>query len=190
MCQFFHKRLSRPLLALVLCAAVAGCAAVTSLEQPLVLTGERDLVWRHSQDVLRQRGFRIERAVLRSGVIETEPRVSSQWFELWGRDVATAEDRAAASLHTIRRRVSLVVSPTVGAGPTAVTCRVAVERLAPQERPIAGPIFVAEVLHGASGGWPGLGMPVGAQVWTDLGTDEALAAAILADINRVVTTAN
>ena len=96
----------------VLCALLSvfsGCAATrTSIQNSTItIQGDRDNIWQISQAELKDRGFSLDRVDLRSGVIDTFPMVSKQWFEFWRRDVIGPKAIAESSLHTIRRYIKL-----------------------------------------------------------------------------------
>jgi len=62
----------------------------------------------------------------RPGLIETEPLTGASWFEFWRKDTIGRVQVAEASLHTIRRRAIVSVSPE-GSG-SKVAVRVVKER--------------------------------------------------------------
>ena len=111
----------------------AGSSMVPPASESVVVECELPHLWQCSQRELKDRGFRLDRVDLRAGVIQTYPRLSSQWFEVWARDVASWHDRAEASLHTIRRQANLKVEPiTQTQSKYNLTCSVTVQRLSTQ----------------------------------------------------------
>jgi len=106
-----------------------GCSGSQSrpITNPLSIDGQLADVWQVSQAELKSRGFELDRVDLRSGVIDTFPLVSKQWFEFWRNDVVDGESLAQASLHTIRRQVHLEFLQD--GDKYSLQCRVRVEKL-------------------------------------------------------------
>ena len=169
---------------------MGGCESqlVQSTSARLELGADSIELWRACQEELRSRMFRIDRADRRSGVIESHPRVSSQWFELWGRDTATARDWGESSLHTVRRTVRVEAEP-MGAGGCEVVCKVVVERWSTGPTEVPGSMNAADVLQEVaerSGDSGGGARREGRGEWVLLGEDEALAADIVSGIGARV----
>ena len=116
------------------------------------------------------------------GVIESQPRISSQWFEFWGRDTADFYSGAESSLQSVRRRIRFVIEP--GDDLSACRCDVVVERLALGENAVDGSFRVGDVLRRA-GGAPILRQQNQRRTeqWEELGSDSALAQALLASLD-------
>lgn len=110
-----------------LLAAAAGCrsAAVTPVEQPLVVRGATfEQVYQATRATLAEE-FDIYTAHQPSGDIRTRFRVTYGYFEPW-RDLAqTRRDRAENTVQTIRRRASAEV---VRLEPDIIGVRLAVEK--------------------------------------------------------------
>ena len=96
-------------------------------DNPLSINGQMESIWQISQTELKSHGFELDRLDLRSGVIETLPLVSKQWFEFWRNDVVDGKSLAQASLHTIRRQVRLELLQD--GDKYNLQCRVRVEKL-------------------------------------------------------------
>lgn len=64
-----------------------------------------DRLWAACEDVARDHLFRLDRTDFRTGVLTTQPMVSSQWFEPWRRDAVTIVDRNESTVATIRRTI-------------------------------------------------------------------------------------
>ena len=75
-----------------------------------VTADDFDNLWAACERAARDRGFRVDRADFRSGVLTTHPLTSKQAFEVWRRDVVTLPDVAHSSLHTTRRTVRFEIS--------------------------------------------------------------------------------
>ncbi|MFQ6048761.1 MAG: hypothetical protein ACE5K7_05295, partial [Phycisphaerae bacterium] len=80
-------------------------------------------LWQTALEVLRRYDFRPDRQDRRAGIITTHPTTSQQWFEFWRRDAIGPYQFAEASLHTIRRQVTVRIQR--GGEPTA--CRLGVQ---------------------------------------------------------------
>jgi len=182
---------SNRFLEVVVLLTVAGCA--TTVTKPIAdcwdVQADPTELWQVCQAELRSRGFRLDRVDRRSGSLKSHPRISSQWFEFWGRDVVTASDWAESSLHTIRRTVELDMTRQAPHC-CRLRCRVAVERLTPEPLAVAGSLRLGDVLKLTAGNLPALTDPFKdsqpqAQ-WAPLADDQALAAAILSSIETAL----
>jgi hypothetical protein len=97
-----------------LLAAAAGCSRGIEVRFPNpmpmssvdVATGERA-----ARGVLRDMRFDIVYPPAKPGLVETEPMTGSSWFEFWREDTIGSYQTAESSLHTIRRRVTVAVTP-------------------------------------------------------------------------------
>ncbi len=97
-------RIILALLFLALTVGGLGCSEpIATAPEPLLVQAEVDQIWQLCQTELKTRGFHLNRVDRRSGIIETYPLTSKQWFEFWRQDVVTVYDLAESSLHTIRR---------------------------------------------------------------------------------------
>ena len=159
---------------------IGGCAGTAEpvAAGPVVVHDDRHVVWTVSKAELKRRGFRLDRADRRLGVLETLPRTSSQWFEFWGQDVVTGAERAEASLHTVRRKVLLKLAP-VADKQTELQCRVIVEREYLQPAVVGGSVRVADVLIDRPSGPQGQSS---GRSWGYLDDDHALAGDIVRSI--------
>jgi len=122
----------RPIaIALALLAALAaGCHTAPSdrFENPSTFaTIEAASVETVARDVLMELRFEPIVPEKSKGFIETYPLTGASWFEFWRKDTRGAYQSAEASLHTVRRRATVAVSPK-DAG-SQVVVRVVKERL-------------------------------------------------------------
>ena len=95
-------------------------------------------LWVACEEVALDASFKLDRRDHRGGVITTHPLPSMQAFEPWRRDVATAEDLAASTLHTLRRIVRFEIRKigTDGQERYEMTPKVLVERYSQVEHRI------------------------------------------------------
>jgi len=174
---------------------LVGCAStpVESVKEGagegIIVEAEAEILWQSCQSELKNRGFRLDRVDLRSGVIETFPMVSSQWFEFWRRDVADAASLAESSLQTIRRRVGIKLTP-MGGDKYRFNCRVTVQRLSIPPPAVSGSVWAEHVFSSTAGRSPVWNDPGGiledGWVWVTLGNDTALADEIIRSVNIVL----
>ena len=102
------------LLAALATLAPAGCARVAPVrfENPMVLSSADPVhVRRVAERIVMDLRFEIERPPAREGLITTEPLTSASWFEFWRKDTQGRMEVAEASLHTVRRRVVVTITP-------------------------------------------------------------------------------
>jgi len=169
-------------------SVVCGCASEPAAAPGvLVVAAPAEAVWELCQRELKGRGFALDRVDRRTGLILSQPRTSSQWFELGCQDVVTAEDLAESSLHTVRRIVTMTVAPGEGEGGGCcqVRCRVEVERLWAPPDLVAGRVRARELFGVSAGRLPGLRPEVNRESrWLALGQDHHLQAAILEGLRR------
>ena len=107
-------------------------------------------LWSACEDVARDYFFKLDRNDWRSGVLTTQPMVSSQFFEPWRRELQTAADVAESSTATIRRTIRFEVSAN-GHGTYTVTPKVLVERQSLAERRVTSVVLYRGVFGGRSG---------------------------------------
>jgi len=187
------RGVGRVIAILVLAAMLQGCSGTprARVANPVTLPCDVDEVWLAGQADLKGRGFALEKVDRRHGIIETLPRTSSQWYEFWARDVVTAEGRAEASLHTIRRFVRLELS-VGGADRCDLGCCAQVERFVAGSAAMSGSVRANSVLGSVAGRMPGLKddrRRRGGQ-WVSLGRDAALEQDVLQSIRRAVIDRN
>ena len=164
----------------------AGSSMVPPASESIVVECELPHLWQCSQRELKDRGFRLDRVDLRAGVIQTYPRLSSQWFEVWTRDVASWHDRAEASLHTIRRQTHLKIKP-VTQNKYNLTCTVTVQRLSTQSSKAGSPQAkdISTDTVAESPIWNSTNKNAESEkVWINLGPDPALEIDILQSIKK------
>ena len=168
-----------------------GCASapVDLTKETIIIEAEAEILWQSCQSELKNRGFRLDRVDLRSGVIETFPMVSSQWFEFWQRDVVDAASLAESSLQTIRRRVGIKLSP-LGGNKYRFSCRVTVQRLSTPPSAVSGSVWAENVFSSTAGRSSVWNDPAGVLeegwVWVTLENDTALADEIIRSVNMVL----
>lgn len=174
---------------LALAVAGQGCSKPASIPpEPLLVQAEPDQLWQLCQTELKQRGFRLDRVDRRSGMIETYPLTSKQWFEFWRQDVVTDHDVAESSLHTIRRRVYLAVSAQEDRH--RLQCRVAVERLSAPPELTSGQVRVRDIFSQAAGRIPTPAVSEKRKKhppqWVPIGQDHALETDILQALRQTL----
>ncbi len=104
-----------------------------------VESGDYRALWDAADAERRGFGFVAALTDYRGGLLTTEPKVSPQFFEVWHRELRTAEDAAESSLATVRRRLRFEFAD-LGGGLYAVEPKVIVERLSLPERRITNAI--------------------------------------------------
>jgi len=110
--------------------AAAGCTTVNRgrFANPSTFSGtDAETAEAVAARVLRQ--LRFEPVIPRKseGHIETLPVTGASWFEFWRKDTIGRRQVAEASLHTVRRRAEVSISPSDGGG-SKVFVRVVKER--------------------------------------------------------------
>jgi len=94
-----------------------GCRAPAPPDGPseiVLRISDREAFLDATLTLLRERDFRPQRVERDAGLIVTEPCTSQQWFEFWRHDALGPYQLLEASLHTVRRNVTIRVEP---AGP-------------------------------------------------------------------------
>jgi len=141
--------------------------------------------WRQCVDTVRSFGFRLDRVDPSAGVITTYPETSKQWFEFWRRDVQGADELLEASLHTVRRKLAVRVTPAGEPHRYRVTAEATVERLSLPERQVTASSAALQAfgsrLPTAEGEIEG---PQARGHWVLLGRDGRLERAVLGEILR------
>ncbi len=85
------------------------------LAQPLfVASGNQDVVWERTVDVLHEYPFFIRREDRLDGVIETAYKTGSSLFEPWHKESVGAYQRLESTLQSIRRRVVVNITAAEG----------------------------------------------------------------------------
>jgi hypothetical protein len=156
-----------------------------------VISRSLPALWKASENALRQLGFRLDRDDLRSGLITSQPVVSSQFFEVWRSDVSTPDDAARSSLATMRRTVRLEFEQRSD-GTIQVVPKVLVEKQSIQERRTTSVTLYRGALSrresprerpsGTKESDVGLHYP--ARFWYPVGRDTALERRLADDIGR------
>ncbi|CAA9431561.1 MAG: hypothetical protein AVDCRST_MAG64-3531 [uncultured Phycisphaerae bacterium] len=189
------------LVALLACGALPGCStsapgpratdadpalatAAHWLAQPATETvthDDYDALWDACREAARWRGFRVDRADYRGGLMLTHPLTSKQFFEVWRRDVATLPDVAESSLATMRRVVRFEIKKGED-GTYACVPKALVERYAQTERRITSvtqyreSFSTEEGMFGSRERDRGVEVPV--TYWYATGRDEVLERAL------------
>jgi hypothetical protein len=166
---------------------LAGCvsAPVESAKESIIVEAEAGILWQSCKSELKNRGFRLDRVDLRSGVIDTFPMVSRQWFEFWRHDVVDTASLAESSLQTIRRRVGIKLTP-LGGDKYRFNCRATVQRLSMPPSAVSGSVWAENVFYSTAGRSPIWNDPDGGRVWVTLGNDTALAGNIISSVKAAL----
>lgn len=118
-------------------ACAAGCHAPTPPKEPTEASVGRGAdineMWDDALHTLRKFGFQPDLQDRAHRLIVTKPETSGQWFEFWRRDLADDYSRLEASLHTVRRRVTVRFTQVAGGG-WQCNVRVDVLRVSSPER--------------------------------------------------------
>lgn len=161
----------------------AVASASSSAFEPLV---------KSSEDILRDYNFALDRVDYRSGLITTEPRIASQFFEAWRRDNQTAESVAESSLGTFRRTIRVEIRKD-DAGKFVAEPKVLVERQALAEKRITGAMSSRAVYRAGDpkvqpSGSKELdrGIAIPRKYWYAVGRDTSLEKRLAKDIQREV----
>lgn len=89
---------------------LAGCQAPRAADDPtqiMLHVVDRDVFLDRALTTLREHDFQPRELDRERGVAVAGPTTGKQWFEFWRRDVRGAYEQLEASLHTIRREVTL-----------------------------------------------------------------------------------
>ena len=108
-----------------------GCQAPGQPEGPtemVLCIPDHEAFVEASLSVLRRHDFPPEYVDRAHGVVITQPATSGQWFEFWRRDSQGAYQGLEASLHTMRRVVTVSVEPTGGEAPDEYRLAVRVDK--------------------------------------------------------------
>ena len=128
--------LLRALITLALCLLAAGCRSpgtvwsrqVRSPNPITVGTGNDDVLWERTVDVLHDYQFHVVREDRLARVIETEYKVGSGCLEPWHHDSVGPYRRLESTLQSIRRRVRITLLPSGMGRGYAVTVEAFQER--------------------------------------------------------------
>ena len=168
------------LVVLATVTAVAGCASrVERLPNPMALPGhDAEAVEATARRVLTELRFEIEYPEASEGRLETDYQTGASWFEFWREDTVGAEQRAESSLHTVRRRARVSVTPTESG--SEVSVQVVKERFG---TPGTGPGSVGEAYSIYSPTrvslWRDDPMRSSSAAWIERGRDDLLEQRIL-----------
>ena len=172
--------------------------APVPLANPLPLPpGNEDFVWNQIVDTIddyfrirREQRPYLEGGVLARGIIETRPQPAATYFEPWRQDSAPGYERLHATLQTIRRQATVVVSPTASGYQLEVVVRKFIEDLA---QPLHSTVSGIPLRH--NDGFLDRPNSVGsgyvdgtdATNWINIGRDVALEQQILLHIQKRIT---
>lgn len=113
------------------------------MEQPdsaYAIGSDFDRLWKACEDVAKDYLFSLDRIDYRSGVLTTQPMVTSQAFEPWRWDASTEFDRDESTLSAVRRTITFeFVKQTEGGW--QVVPKVLVERQVLAERRLTSPVL-------------------------------------------------
>jgi hypothetical protein len=140
-----------------------------------------------ARDVLVAMGFRIDKFDVEAGGLTTMPLSGAQFFEVWRGDNAGSYDSAEANLHSIQRVVEMTF--TLSEGKVCMLCDARVRRLSLPEREVTGTSDAYSMFTRSSSLLMATRLNPGQQrkmAWVDMGSDGALAARILADIDKAM----
>lgn len=165
-----------------------GCSTGKTLvaNEPIIIDQWDDNIWPIAQKELKSRGFELDRVDLRSGIIETMPLVSRQWFEFWRRDVVDDKSLAQSSLHTVRRKVDLRLV-TGDNDKILIHCSVFVEKLSLGPTKTSGPVRADEIFSSrAYRVEESMSSGKRSYQWIPIGNDPYLEKAILESIQEEI----
>jgi len=170
------------LLAMAMLCSAIGCQS----REPLsCVCGKESRLWEQCQAELHRRGFEIAYRNRAEGLMVSQPRISSQWFELWGQDLADAYSVAESSCQSVRRQIRFAIKPE--GEQSCCRCEVLVERLELGQPRVDSSFRVGDILR-RSGGAPELRERAArrSETWVPIGQDPELAQALLAALsNRI-----
>ncbi len=89
---------------------LTGCHAPPTASGPtelVVHVSDREVLMERVATLLRERDFAPQRFDTHEGLIVSKPSTSQQWFEFWRHDAIGAYQLFEASIHTIRRIVTV-----------------------------------------------------------------------------------
>jgi hypothetical protein len=175
---------------LLLAAAMAGCVQAPEVRYPNPLAlSDADAATAEgvARRVLTDMRFQIELPSSRPGIITTLPLTGDNWFEFWRDDTVGTSQRVDASLHTIRRSVTVTVASR-DAG-SEITVRVLKQRAsAPNQAPenISRSIDLYNSRESELVQQDDLGQPLVVYQWINMGRDEALEQLLLERIESAL----
>jgi hypothetical protein len=168
---------------------IAGCARVPEMRvaNPMALTdSDPATVEQVARRILTEMRFEIIYPSAKPGLVTTGPLTGDSWFEFWRDDTVGSHEVAESSIHTVRRSVSLQVTPR-GQG-SEVLVRVKKERM-------SAPGLAPEEVSGSFSLYDPRASDLQRQddlvatkyKWIDMGRDEALEQRILGRIQAVLS---
>jgi hypothetical protein len=178
----------KSLFGLCICLMVAGCAAGQKDQQvkEVCLSGiDGQRAMEISEQVLRDFNFSIAKEDPNTGYILTRPLAGSQFFEFWRKDNPDLIGTAESSLHSIRRTAELKISEVDQK--LCINCNVRVQRLSLTGLPEESAGFKYDKITGQRIRTTSSSLDIDPKQmsWIELGSDNALEAAILKKIESV-----
>jgi hypothetical protein len=135
-----------------------------------------------AKDVLRFNGFELDRTDARAGVVTSIPEPGAHFFEFWRGDFADAGGLWESTLNPIRRRAVVMLRHADSQWELSV--EVQKQRLSRPENAFNNSAAIFEFFSADQPRRsPELGMTGGSPNWIDIGTDDALASALL---NKII----
>ena len=129
-------------------------------------------LWEAAEETALDQNFTIDRRDQRFGLLTTHPTVSKQWFEVWRKDAASADDVFTNSLGTIRRTIRFEFSEENGR--YIVSPKVLIERYS-----VIDPRYRAQEFDAPTAYWYALGR--------DSAMERRLAQSIQKRLSRTIT---
>jgi hypothetical protein len=151
-----------------------------------------DRLWRACEGEARRRLFPIDRSDRRGGVLTTEPVTSSQFFEPWRQDQATAFDTAKSSLGAMRRTIRFELT-RLDDGRFRAVPKVLVERYVQAENRVTSVVLYRAAFRPARLSDPATpygtretdrGVSLPNRYWYAVGRDEELEQALADGVTR------
>ncbi|MDK1030536.1 MAG: hypothetical protein QGD94_00855 [Planctomycetia bacterium] len=177
--------LSVALVSIMVAAFASGCGQPAKAILNPMPVGEKSVkeVESVATDVMLDLGFEVERPRRSVGRVDALPLVSASIFEFWRRDTVGLKERMASTIHTIRRRAQILVSPDNGG--VKVFVQVKKERKTAAGREVLTVSDTYSLYRRDKSGLTRDEKRGDAGVeWEDLGRDEALEQIILRRIRR------
>ncbi len=168
--------------------ACTGCSQNDKVQAKTINAGcDVDTAMAATEQVLVKMNFIINKFDKNLGIITTHPLSGAQGFELWRSDNAGDFNTAEANLHSIRRAVTVKVTPQDPK--VVIECDVQTQRLSMPENDISYSSQIHNAFSNSSSDMQSLHMNKGQRKkahWIDLGSDIELANRIIAKINQKI----
>ena len=182
------KKLFLMILILALILVCVGCNQKEKVQaEKLNVSCDIDTAMAATEQVLVKMNFIINKYDKDIGIITTHPLSGAQGFELWRSDNAGDFNTAEANLHSIRRAVSVKITPQNAA--VAIECDVQTQRLSMPANDISYSSQIHNAFSDSSSDMQSLHMNKKQRKqahWINLGSDTNLANKIIAKINKTI----